>query len=152
MMQNSSPSLPKENEKVLEVLGSVVSAYLSNPGNAIPSSSIADVIHSVYATITNLDKSTQKKNIKQAPVPIEESVTPGYIICLEDGKKLKMLKRHLRTSYGLTPDSYRERWGLPVDYPMVAPDYAEKRSRLATQNGLGKTRARAYRRPASAVG
>jgi predicted transcriptional regulator len=74
-------------------------------------------------------------------VPIRKSVTPDYVICLEDGKKLKMLKRHLKTAYDMTPDEYRERWNLPVDYPMVAPNYAKQRSRLAKQIGLG-TRAR----------
>nr|NIS43971.1 MucR family transcriptional regulator [Desulfuromonadales bacterium] len=70
-------------------------------------------------------------------VPIKKSVTPDYVICLEDGKKLKMLKRHLKTSYDMTPDEYRERWGLPADYPMVAPNYAKQRSRLARKIGLG---------------
>ena len=75
----------------------------------------------------------------QPAVPIKKSVTPDHIICLEDGKKLKMLKRHLNTAYGMTPDEYRERWGLPHDYPMVAPNYAKKRSALAKEIGLGKT-------------
>ncbi len=75
----------------------------------------------------------------QPAVPIKKSITPGYLICLEDGKKLKMLKRHLKTSYNLSPEQYRERWGLPADYPMVAPDYAKHRSSLAKKIGLGTT-------------
>ena len=79
----------------------------------------------------------RKRSGPQPAVPIKKSVTPDYVVCLEDGKKLKMLKRHLKTQYNMTPEEYRERWGLPVDYPMVAPKYAEQRSRLAKEIGLG---------------
>jgi predicted transcriptional regulator len=83
-------------------------------------------------------------------VPVRKSVTPDYLICLEDGKKLKMLKRHLRSTYNLTPDEYRAKWGLPPDYPMVAPNYAEQRSAFAKRIGLGRTGSRAGRRGAQA--
>ena len=114
----------------------IVSAYVSH--NELPGSQIPDVIRSVYATLNGQSAggSTPQTPLKPA-VSIRRSVAPDYIICLEDGKKLKMLKRHLKTSYGLTPDEYRERWGLPMDYPMVAPNYAAQRSALAKKIGLG---------------
>jgi len=100
------------------------------------------LIAQVYSALENLGRPTEPVVTKPEPaVPVRKSVTPDYIICLEDGKKLKMLKRHLKTSYNMTPEAYRERWGLPNDYPMVAPNYAQQRSRLAKEIGLG-TRAR----------
>ena len=151
-MQSTIDSTPG-HEKVLEILGQIVSSYIGNSNHSMNESGVGEFIKQVYATLINLDKSTQKKNVSQAPVSIEDSITPDYIVCLEDGKKLKMLKRHLRTSYGLTPERYRERWNLPVDYPMVAPNYAKKRSSLAKTNGLGQARARSriYRHPSTAI-
>ncbi|MEM7651397.1 MAG: MucR family transcriptional regulator, partial [Pseudomonadota bacterium] len=112
-------------------------AYLSN--NSLPTDEIPGVIEQVYKTLgnVNIDKGGLADR-PQPAVPIKKSITPDYLICLEDGKKLKMLKRHLKTAYGMTPEAYRERWGLPADYPMVAPNYAEKRSQLAKDIGLGK--------------
>ena len=116
----------------------VVAAYLSN--NAVATSQISEIIHNVFNSLTTLDGQLVEAPA-EAPKPattIRKSVTPDYIVCLEDGKKLKMLKRHLRTSYNLTPQQYREKWGLPPDYPMVAPKYAIRRSELAKKIGLGR--------------
>lgn len=124
----------------LEVLGKIVSSYVSN--HNVEVSALMELIQGTFATLSHLEQSAQKRSTSQPPVTVEESITPDYIICLEDGKKLKMLKRHLRTSYGMTPEEYRERWGLPIDYPMVAPNYAKKRSILAKWNGLGSNRSR----------
>ncbi len=116
----------------------VVSAYLGN--NTVPTAQISDVIKSVYASLNVLDgEASDAKSPAQRPaVPIKKSILPDYIVCLEDGKKLKMLKRHLRTTYGLTPDEYRAKWGLATDYPMVAPNYAKQRSAFAKKIGLGR--------------
>src|SRR6185312_1943234 len=111
-------------------------AYVSN--NSLPTQQIGEVISSVYASLRSLDG--QQPEAKAEPlkpaVPIRKSITPDYLICLEDGKKLKMLKRHLRSTYGMTPDDYRTKWSLPADYPMVAPNYAEQRSEFAKKIGL----------------
>src|SRR5690606_21523254 len=98
------------------------------------------IIQKVYKTLANVN--TEGPSMAERPqpaVPIKKSVTPDYIVCLEDGKKLKMLKRHLKTAYNMSPEEYRERWGLPADYPMVAPNYAQQRSKLAKEIGLGTT-------------
>ena len=113
----------------------IVSAYVSN--NNVPTNQIADLIMSVHQTLMNVGE-TPPQTLRPA-VPIKQSVKPDYIVCLEDGKKLKMLKRHLRTSYNLSPKEYRQKWGLLVDYPMVAPKYAAQRSELAKKIGLGKS-------------
>lgn len=119
----------------------IVSAYVSN--NSVQINEISLVVDQVYKSLSGLrgDASVVVGDRPQPAVPIKRSITPDYLICLEDGKKLKMLKRHLKTAYNMTPEEYRERWGLPADYPMVAPNYAEKRSALAKDIGLG-TRAR----------
>lgn len=124
---------------LLNLTSEIVASYLS--GNTVPASDIPAIIERVYKTLANVD--TPAGSLGERPQPavsIKKSVTPDYIVCLEDGKKLKMLKRHLKSAYGLTPEAYRERWGLPSDYPMVAPNYAEKRSKLAKNIGLGKRR------------
>jgi len=114
----------------------IVAAHLSN--NTVTMTEIPRLINEVYAALSNLVQAQSKPAERQEPaIPLKKSVTADYIVCLEDGKKLKMLKRHLRTAYGLTPEQYREKWGLPADYPMVAPNYAKKRSTLARQIGLG---------------
>ncbi len=115
----------------------MVSAYVGN--NVVPSGQLAEVIGAVHSALSNLDQNGNNGgNGHQTPaVPIRKSVTTGFIICLEDGKKLKMLKRHLRTAYNLTPDEYRAKWGLSVGYPMVAPNYAKQRSEFAKSIGLG---------------
>jgi predicted transcriptional regulator len=129
----------KTNE-LLTMTANVVAAYVSN--NTVTEEDLSKVIRGVYDTLASVGSPGETVKERPAPaVPIKKSVTPDYVICLEDGKKLKMLKRHLKTSYDLTPDQYRERWGLPADYPMVAPNYAKQRSRLARKIGLG-TKAR----------
>ncbi len=116
----------------------VVAAYVRN--NSLPTAQLSDVINTVYSSLKSLD--SQAPEIKSEPlkpaVPVRKSITPDYLICLEDGKKLKMLKRHLRSTYNMTPDEYRVKWGLPPDYPMVAPNYAEQRSAFAKKIGLGR--------------
>lgn len=103
---------------------------------------VSNLIRTVHKALAGLSSGVDQ-NVPEPAVPIRRSVTPDYIVCLEDGRKLKMLKRHLSTAYGLTPEEYRERWNLPADYPMVAPNYARQRSNLAKKIGLGTKRARA---------
>ncbi len=123
-------------EDLLMLTSEIVSAYVSN--NTMPASEVPNIINEVYRALSHVNTDTQSAADRPKPaVPIKKSITPDYLICLEDGKQLKMLKRHLKTAYGMTPEEYRERWGLPADYPMVAPSYAEKRSRLAKDIGLG---------------
>ena len=120
----------------LEMTADVVSAYVGN--NVLPPDQLADVIGAVHSTLSNLERDGGGNSQQKPAVSIRKSVTPGFIVCLEDGKKMKMLKRHLRTTYGMTPDEYRAKWGLPVDYPMVAPNYAKQRSEFAKKIGLGR--------------
>ncbi|CAO3406532.1 MucR family transcriptional regulator [Azospirillum largimobile] len=121
----------------------VVAAYVGN--NSVPVHDLPTLINSVQAAFRGLgeDKPAQAKAELVPAVAIKKSVTPEYIVCLEDGKKLKMLKRHLKTVYDMTPDEYRAKWGLPAEYPMVAPNYAKARSEMATKLGLGRKRAAA---------
>jgi predicted transcriptional regulator len=129
------------SDPMIELAAEIVSAYVSN--NSVPASELTNLIGDVYGAL--------KRTAGAAPAPVEaeplkpavnpkKSVMPDYIICLEDGKKFKSLKRHLRTHYDMTPEQYREKWGLPADYPMVAPNYAAARSALAKQMGLGQQR------------
>jgi len=121
----------------LEYAAQIVSAHVSN--NSVQSSDLPALIQQVYTALTTLGSAPAQAVEKLEPaVPVKKSVFPDYIVCLEDGKKLKMLKRHLQASYDMTPDAYRERWGLPSNYPMVAPSYAERRSALAKSIGLGR--------------
>ncbi len=115
----------------------IVSAYVGN--NSIPTTQVPDVISTVFASLNALAETgiSAAETLRPA-VPVRRSITPDYLICLEDGKKLKMLKRHLRAVYGLSPEEYRTKWGLPADYPMVAPNYAKQRSNFAKQIGLGR--------------
>ncbi|NCC21217.1 MAG: MucR family transcriptional regulator [Alphaproteobacteria bacterium] len=114
----------------------IVSAYLSN--NNVAQSDIPALIEQTYRTLANVNTDSPASPDRPQPaVPVKKSITPDFLICLEDGKKLKMLKRHLKTAYDMTPEEYRERWGLAADYPMVAPNYARQRSRLAKDIGLG---------------
>lgn len=125
------------HDTLLSLTTEIVSSHLSN--NTVSSNEIPGIIDQVYKTLANINSDGSGAGDRPQPaVPIKKSVTPDYLICLEDGKKLKMLKRHLKTTYGMTPDEYRERWGLPSDYPMVAPNYAKQRSKLAKEIGLGK--------------
>lgn len=126
----------KNREDLLGLTADIVSAYVSN--NTLPATDIPAIIEQVFKTLSNVNgESVTVADRPQPAVPIKRSITPDFLICLEDGKKLKMLKRHLKTAYNMTPDEYRERWGLPSDYPMVAPNYAERRSKLAKEIGLG---------------
>ena len=124
---------------LIALTGQIVAAYVSR--NVIPVSDLPTLLSTVHQSLINLGKPQEQAepaaDLKPA-VPIKKSVHPDHIVCLEDGKKLKMLKRHLATSYGLTPDEYRAKWGLPSDYPMVAPNYAKQRSDLALKLGLGR--------------
>ncbi|WP_144300016.1 MucR family transcriptional regulator [Elioraea rosea] len=120
---------------LLELTAEIVSAHVSN--NSVPLSDLPGLIQQVYATLSGVGKVPAPAEKPQPAVPVKKSIHPDYIICLEDGKKLKMLKRHLKTAYNMTPEQYRERWQLPPDYPMVAPNYAKHRSSLAKKIGLG---------------
>jgi predicted transcriptional regulator len=123
-------------EELLAFTTEIVSSYVAN--NTMPAGDIPAVIEQVFKTLANVDADVNVSMERPQPaVPIKKSVTPDHIVCLEDGKKLKMLKRHLKTAYGMSPEEYRERWGLPADYPMVAPNYAQRRSQLAKDIGLG---------------
>lgn len=122
---------------LLELTTELVAAFVSN--NAVSAADLPSLITNVYQTLGSLDTEQEPEPEPLVPVvAVKKSITPDYIICLEDGKKLKMLKRHLNRAYGMTPEEYRERWGLPSDYPMVAPNYSKKRSSLAKDNGLGR--------------
>lgn len=123
------------NGRILDLTARIVSAHVGH--NAVTTDALPTLIQSVYRTLATVE-TPQQPDKPQPAVPVKRSVFPDYIICLEDGKKLKMLKRHLMTSYNMTPEQYRERWGLAHDYPMVAPNYAERRSSLAKQIGLGR--------------
>ena len=114
----------------------IVSAFVSN--NAIEGGSITDLITSVHGALAGLGAADPVEERPEPAVSIRSSIKPDYIVCLEDGQKLKMLKRYLRTNYDMSPEEYRERWNLPADYPMVAPNYAEKRRQLAKDIGLGR--------------
>ncbi len=127
----------KENNNHLGATAEIVSSYLLNHKTDLNELEI--IIQRVYGTLTRLTGSVDNAaHVGGSDVSIESSVTPDYIVCLEDGKKLKMLKRYLKTNYNMTPEEYRKRWGLPATYPMVAPNYAKKRSQLAKNIGLGK--------------
>ncbi len=120
---------------VLGLTAQIVSAHVSN--NPVGPDVLPALIQDVYQTLSGVGREPVQPEKPLPAVPVKKSVFPDYIICLEDGKKLKMLKRHLKTAYNITPDQYRERWGLPADYPMVAPNYAKHRSSLAKKIGLG---------------
>jgi predicted transcriptional regulator len=120
---------------VLGLTAQIVSAHVSN--NPVALDALPSLIQEVYKTLSGVGKEPAQPERPQPAVPIKKSVFQDHIVCLEDGKKLKMLKRHLKTSYNMTPEQYRERWGLAPDYPMVAPTYAKHRSSLAKKIGLG---------------
>lgn len=125
--------------EILELASDVVAAYVSH--NDLDADKLPDLVQSVFEAMQRT--LTAEEKVEQEPlnpvVPIDASVSDDYIICLEDGQKYKSLKRHLRTKYAMTPKAYREKWGLPADYPMVAPNYSIERSRLAKRTGLGKS-------------
>ena len=144
MPEDSKTSTPTES--VLRMASEIVSAYVSH--NALPSGQIPELIQTVYKSLSDMDapRGDTPEEAQKPAVPIRKSVAPDYIVCLEDGKKLKMLKRHLRTTYSMTPEEYRAKWGLGPDYPMVAPNYAKQRSEFAKKIGLGRKRAAGGRR------
>jgi predicted transcriptional regulator len=128
-----------EADEILRMTASIVAAYVAN--NPLPVNQISEVINTVFNSLRGVSGGSASSIPVETPkpaVPVRKSITPEYLVCLEDGKKLKMLKRHLRAAYNLTPDEYRARWGLPPDYPMVAPNYAAQRSDFAKKIGLGR--------------
>lgn len=133
----------------------IAAAYLGNPANPVPADDVDDVVVRIYVAVERRHLLVSDPAPIPGPtpaVPVEESVGPDFIICLEDGVKLKMLKRYLRSQHNMTPEEYRAKWGLPADYPMVAPDYSERRSELAKSQGLGRKPVYATPRPRRAAG
>jgi predicted transcriptional regulator len=126
----------------IDLTATIVSAYVGN--NPTPASELPALIGQIHAALLKVSTGHAELPLEPAKpaVPVKKSVTADYLICLEDGKRFKSLKRHLRTQYGMTPDQYRDKWGLPPDYPMVAPNYAVARSQLAKKMGLGQQRRR----------
>src|SRR5690348_411070 len=137
-MSESSDNSVLSNNELLRMTSEIVASFVSN--NPVTTDSLPEVIRSVYRTVSGLaggPDSKPEEKLKPA-VPVSKSVTNDHIVCLEDGRKLKMLKRYLRSRYDMSPDEYRRRWGLPADYPMVAPNYTQRRSEFAKKIGLGK--------------
>jgi predicted transcriptional regulator len=132
-MTNSSKEAESKGE-LLKMTADVVAAYVGN--NTLATGEVSNVINTVFGSLRELEGGVTER--PTPAVPVRKSVTRDHIVCLEDGKKLKMLKRHLRSTYNMTPEEYRARWGLPADYPMVAPSYAEERSQFAKKIGLGR--------------
>ena len=136
-MRQQMTNQKDQKTDILRMTTDVVSAYVGN--NTLPPTQLNDVIQIVYGSLQKLDGGQKITIRSKAAIAIRKSITPDYIVCLEDGKRLKMLKRHLRTAYGMTPQEYRAKWGLPLDYPMVAPNYSRQRSAFAKKIGLGHT-------------
>ena len=133
----------KGNDLLVELTADIVAAYVSN--HVVPVGDLGTLISDVHSALSNTSAPAPVVAVAEKPkppVPIKKSIEDDYLICLEDGQKFKSLKRHLMTHYNMTPEEYREKWGLPADYPMVAPAYAEARSRLAKEMGLGQRRKR----------
>ncbi|QEL27207.1 MucR family transcriptional regulator (plasmid) [Bosea sp. F3-2] len=138
--------MSEANAEIIDLVAHIVSAYVSN--NSVPAADLPALIATTHSAITGLGKEPPAPTPAEKPAPavsIKKSITADFLICLEDGKKFKSLKRHLRTAYDMTPDEYRAKWGLPPDYPMVAPAYAEARSNLAKSMGLGQQRRKSSR-------
>jgi len=133
-------TMSETDEITLSLVAEIVSSYVSN--NSLPASDLPTLISSVHGALSRANDGPQEAPVETLvpAIAIKKSVTPEYIICLEDGKKFKSLRRHLRTKYNMSPEDYRARWNLPADYPMVAPSYAQIRSNLAKQIGLGQKR------------
>ncbi|WP_169566872.1 MucR family transcriptional regulator [Sneathiella limimaris] len=127
-----------EKMELLALTTDIVTSHLSR--NAVEASEISGLIREIYSTLATVGTNETVSDRPQPAISVRKSVQPDYIVCLEDGKKLKMLKRHLKTAYNMTPEEYRQRWGLPSDYPMVAPNYANQRRNLAKKIGLGTRR------------
>src|ERR1700754_3789512 len=128
----------EENSPLLEMTADIVSAYVGN--NTVQASEVPGLISSIHAALSQVSSGAvePQPEPREPAVPVRKSITPDYLICLEDGRKFKSLKRHLRTKYNMSPEEYRAKWNLPKDYPMVAPNYAKARSDLAKQMGLGQ--------------
>ncbi|APE28267.1 MucR family transcriptional regulator [Aurantiacibacter gangjinensis] len=124
------------NEMLITLTADIVTAHVAN--NNVEVDAVPSLIEKVYGALSGLGETVKEEERPEPAVPIRSSVKKDHIVCLEDGKKFKMLKRHLKTAYDMTPDEYRERWGLPADYPMVAPNYSEQRRTLAKDIGLGR--------------
>jgi predicted transcriptional regulator len=139
-----------EENGVIEMAADIVSAYVGN--NTVSVNELPNLIKNIHDTLKGISKGVTAEAVApQTPaVPVRRSITPEFLICLEDGRKFKSLKRHLQTKYGMSPEDYRAKWGLPKDYPMVAPNYAASRSALAKQMGLGQGGRRAAKPAASA--
>ena len=138
-MSDANEDHTNDNE-LLRTTAKIVASYVGN--NSLSADQVSEIIRIVSSALKQLEQGENgaDKAAGKPAVPIRRSITPDHIICLEDGRKLKMLKRHLRTTFGMTPDEYRARWGLPADYPMVAPNYAKRRSEFAKKIGLGQKR------------
>ncbi|HEX8661949.1 MAG TPA: MucR family transcriptional regulator [Brevundimonas sp.] len=128
----------EDNAQLLEMTADIVSAYVGN--NNVQATEVPGLISSIHAALTQVSNGAvePEPEVKDPAVPVRKSITPDFLICLEDGRKFKSLKRHLRTKYNMSPEEYRAKWGLPKDYPMVAPNYAKARSDLAKSMGLGQ--------------
>jgi predicted transcriptional regulator len=138
--RNRGMESTEQSRDLLTLTTEIVAAHVSN--NTVAVNDLPQLINQIYTSLANIGTAPATPAARPQPaISVKKSIQPDYIVCLEDGKKLKMLKRHLKTAYNMTPESYRERWGLSSDYPMVAPNYARQRSRLAKEIGLG-TRAR----------
>lgn len=136
MTENANEQAALDRAETLTLTTDIVAAFVSN--NSVPAEQLQDLLSNTFQTLSGLSGVPQEEEVQKKPaVPIKKSITDDYLICLEDGKKLKMLKRYLRTQYNLSPEDYRRKWGLPADYPMVAPNYAKRRSEFAKQIGLG---------------
>ncbi|WEJ13818.1 MucR family transcriptional regulator [Sinorhizobium prairiense] len=136
-----SESSSENEERRLELTSRIVAAYLSR--NAVPAADLPNLIERTYSSLSSTSQPDKAETVvveRRPAIPIKKSVTPEFIVCLEDGRKFKSLRRHLMAKYGLTPEQYRAKWDLPADYPMIAPDYARRRSALARAAGLGKKR------------
>lgn len=145
-MAQSSNNEHMKSDDVLKLAAEIVAAYVSN--NPVPVADVPGMIRSIHGTLGGLVGVTQSEiqTAQKPAVAVKRSINPDYIVCLEDGKKLKMLKRYLRSNYNMTPEEYRAKWGLPADYPMVAPNYAAQRSEFAKKIGLGRTASSSGRR------
>jgi predicted transcriptional regulator len=135
MTEEHAPAI--DNEELLRMTTDIVASFLTH--NSVPAESVPEMIKSVHATMKEISGGEAKPEPKAKPaVPVSKSVHDDYLVCLEDGKKLKMLKRYLRSQYDMSPEEYRRKWGLPSDYPMVAPSYSRRRSDFAKEIGLGR--------------
>ncbi|MCA8901290.1 MAG: MucR family transcriptional regulator [Hyphomonas sp.] len=133
---SQTPSGAPAHADMVRLASDIVAAYVGN--NELPTEELPGLIRTVYASLSALTDGEVEAERQKPAVPVKKSISENFLICLEDGKKFKSLKRHLRTRYDMTPEEYREKWGLPADYPMVAPGYSRQRSQLAKKMGLGK--------------